>query len=94
MCVFFSYHVGVSCFIRYLDIVKSNVQEPVPPFMFVVSKLGRMWVELWKIWEKTRRSRTNWSTDFSTPVIRRSFFSSTMTVWSVRVLKTEKISCH
>ena len=36
----------------------------------------------------------DWSTDLSTPVIKRSFLSSTMTVCSVRVLKTEKISCH
>ena len=36
--------------------------------------------------------RTYWSTDFSTPVMDRSFFNSTVTVWSVRVLKTEKMS--
>jgi hypothetical protein len=35
---------------------------------------------------------TNWSTDFRTPVIDKSFLSSTVTVWSVRVLKTEKMS--
>lgn len=34
---------------------------------------------------------TGWSTDLNTPVIRGSFLSSAMTVWSVRVLKTEKI---
>lgn len=33
-----------------------------------------------------------WSTDLRTPVIDRSFFSSTVTVWSVKVLKTEKMS--
>jgi len=33
-----------------------------------------------------------WSTDFRTPVIERSFFNSTVTFWSVRVLNTEKMS--
>ena len=35
---------------------------------------------------------THWSTDFKTPVIERSFLSSTVTVWSVSVLKSEKMS--
>lgn len=38
-------------------------------------------------------TRTYWSTDLRTPVMDRSFFSSTVTVWSVRVLNNEKISC-
>lgn len=36
--------------------------------------------------------KTHWSTDLSTPVMERSFLSSTVTLWSVSVLKTEKIS--
>jgi hypothetical protein len=31
--------------------------------------------------------RTHWSTDLSVPVIDRSFLSSTVITWSVRVLK-------
>ena len=38
------------------------------------------------------QTATYWSTDFKTPVIERSFFSSAVTVWSVRVSKTEKMS--
>ncbi len=34
----------------------------------------------------------NWSTDFKTPVMQRSFLSSTVTLWSVKVLNTEKMS--
>lgn len=34
----------------------------------------------------------HWSTDLSVPVIDRSFLSSTVTRWSVSVLKTEKMS--
>lgn len=35
---------------------------------------------------------TNWSTDLRTPVMERSFLSSTVTRWSVSVLNTEKMS--
>lgn len=37
---------------------------------------------------------THWSTDLSTPVIDKSFFSSTVTSWSVNVLNTENINCR
>lgn len=36
---------------------------------------------------------TYWSTDLSVPMMDRSFLSSTVTSWSVSVLKTEKMSC-
>ena len=88
MC-FIAYHVGVHGLIRYLDIVKSNIQEPVPEFL---------WLAIWKFVQEwggyAKHCGTHWSTDLSTPVISRSFLSSTITVWSVRVLKTEKINCH
>jgi hypothetical protein len=35
-----------------------------------------------------RSQTTHWSTDLRVPVIERSFFSSTVTTCSVRVLKT------
>ena len=35
---------------------------------------------------------TDWSTDLSVPLMWRSFLSSTVTSWSVSVLKTEKMS--
>ena len=41
---------------------------------------------------ETKCGPTDWSTDFKTPVIERSFFSSTVTVRSVSVLKTENMS--
>lgn len=37
---------------------------------------------------------THWSTDLRVPVMERSFFSSTVTLWSVSVLNTEKINCR
>jgi hypothetical protein len=44
--------------------------------------------------ESSRKRGTHWSTDLSVPVIARSFLSSTVTRWSVSVLKTEKMSCQ
>lgn len=42
--------------------------------------------------ERVSRGKRNWSTDLRTPVMERSFLSSTVTVWSVKVLNTEKMS--
>ena len=36
--------------------------------------------------------QTYWSTDLRVPVMERSFLSSTVTLWSVSVLNTEKIN--
>lgn len=36
----------------------------------------------------------NWSTLLRVPRMARSFLSSMVTVWSVKVLKAEKISCQ
>ena len=65
-------------FIEYLYRVQSDVEKPLNP-----------WHQECYTFEQIT---TYWSTDFKTPVIERSFFNSTVTVWSVRVLKTEKMS--
>jgi hypothetical protein len=72
-------HVGVPLLILNLDIIQTNVEESKER-VFRNDHARR------------RPTETDWSTDLRTPVIIKSFFSSTMTVWSVSVLNTEKIS--
>ena len=73
-----TYHVRVSRLIEHLDIVETDVQEPL-----LGSDLGL---------RRARVTPTHWSTDLSVPVMERSFLSSTVTLWSVSVLKSEKMS--
>lgn len=69
----------MSSFVKNLDIVQPDIQKPGED----------------DVSEQTSgRSQlvTHWSTDLRVPVIDRSFLSSTVTRWSVKVLNTEKIS--
>lgn len=63
------------------DRIKADVEEPIQT---------RSRLEVHQT--KESNGGTYWSTDFNTPVMARSFFSSTVTVWSVSVLNSEKMS--
>lgn len=74
------YHMRVSCLVEDFNLIEADVQE------------SGMQLHISNGPRTAGGEKTYWSTDFSTPVIARSFFSSTVTFWSVRVLKTEKMS--
>ena len=75
-----AYHMRMPGLVKHLDIIQSDIEES----SVAIPVKARP--------EDQNMRRTHWSTDFRTPVMERSFLSSTVTRWTVRVLNTEKIS--